>query len=84
MNLKKLLIKKKTVPSNNETKTVDAIQLWRVEWISRNGQFFADTIKEVEVLTNEKDANDFKISLENAFKLLKHTSGNIVKLSKVK
>lgn len=82
MNIKNLFTKKLTVPQSNEVKTVDAVQLWSVRWMSRYGEFSGCTNKEMEAFTSEQEAQDFKLALENAFKLLRHTSGTTVILTK--
>lgn len=69
-----VVLKKLTVPSSNETKQVDAVQLWEVRWRSRNGEYHSDTRPEVETFTSEKEAEAFKKALENAFALTKTTS----------
>jgi hypothetical protein len=71
-----------TVPLENATKIVDTVQTWTVQWESRYGQFGHDTRKEFEIFTNEEDAKDFVTALKNAFKLIRHTSGNEVNLKK--
>lgn len=62
-----------TVPASNETKVVNAIQLWMVRWTSRNGPFSGSTQLEAEAFPTE--AHAFKAALVAAFKLVKHTGG---------
>lgn len=71
--------KKLTIPKTNETKQIDAVQLWEVRWMSRYGEFSSDTRPEVEVFTSEADAIVFAESLRNAYRLIRHTycSNNI-------
>lgn len=76
------LKKKIDVPVNNEVKQVDAIQLWYVRWYSRNSEWASGTNPEVEAFPNEEDALAFKTSLENAFNLIRHTSGNKVEITR--
>ncbi len=78
----KFLFKKLTVPFNNSTKEVETIQMWRVTWYSRYGEFSHLTRKQVEIFTNKEDAENFKESLVNAFKLIRHTCGNSLSLKK--
>ncbi len=78
-----MLFEKKTVPLSNETKEVEVTALWAVRWQSRHGAFNSDVKAEAEFFPNEQDALDFKKALENAFKLIKHTSGNNVSINKV-
>ncbi len=73
--------KKMVVPASNETRRVDIVRTWEVRWRSRYGEFLVDTRTEVRVFTSHAEAAFFKTALENAFKLIKHTSGNIVKLT---
>tara|TARA_R110000796_G_scaffold126204_3_gene240904 strand:- start:1946 stop:2203 length:258 start_codon:yes stop_codon:yes gene_type:complete len=58
------------------------VHTWIVEWNSRYGQFSTDTRTEVEAFTSENEAKFFKKSLEDAFKLIKHTSGTSVSIRK--
>lgn len=74
--------KKIDVPISNETKQVDAVEFWQVQWYSRYGNFHGDIEQENEVFTNEQAAKDFAESIRNAFKLLRFTSGTKVKLFK--
>lgn len=67
-----------TVPQTNETTQIEVVQLWTVRWVSRNGPYSGDLRQEVEAFTSEADATAFKQSLENAFQLLRHTSGTTV------
>ena len=69
----KRLFKKIVVPESNEVVEKEAVQLWVVSWISRHGACSYDIRTEFEAFENKQDALDFKQSLENAFKLLKHT-----------
>lgn len=78
-----MIFEKKTVPLNNETKEVEVTALWAVRWQSRYGPFNSDVKDEAEFFPNEQDALDFKKALENAFKLIKHTSGNNVSIKKI-
>jgi hypothetical protein len=82
MNILNLFTKKLEVPQSNEVKTVDAVQLWSVRWESRYGEYSGSTRKEMEAFTSEQEAQAFKLALENAFKLLRHTSGTTVILTK--
>jgi len=72
------------IPESNETKQVDSIQLWEVRWTSRYGSFNSDTRKEMEAFPTEKEARDFAMALRNAFRLIKHTSGNGVTVNKAR
>ena len=74
--------KKLTVPETNDTIEIESIQLWKVQWTSRYGEFSGHTSQEFEAFTSEREANDFAESLRNAFKLIRHTSGNTVTVTK--
>ena len=82
MNIFNLIPKKLSVPQTNEVKTIDAVQLWTVRWESRYNEYSGGLRKEVEAFTSEQEAQDFKLALENAFKLLRHTSGTTVTLTR--
>ena len=81
-NLLNLFTKKLVVPETNETKIIQAVQLWTVRWQSRCGVYSTDVHKEVEAFTSSQEAQEFKLALENAFKLLRHTSGTDVTFTK--
>ena len=68
-------------PKTNETKNTIAVKLWKVRWQSRYGSFNGDTQPEMEAFTSEEDAKEFAKSLEAAFRLIRHTSGNKVVIS---
>ena len=76
MNLMKLFFRDRTETS------VDVFEAWEVRWRSRYGQFSSDTQPEVKVFPKEEDAKEFKKALEDAFKLIKHTSGTYVELKR--
>lgn len=82
MNILNLIRKPIQVPATNEVKTIDAVQVWTVRWLSRSGPYSGDLRQEVEAFTSEDEAKAFKEALENAYKLLKHTSGTTVTLTK--
>ena len=65
--------KKTEVPDSVATHEVDTIQLWSVDWMSRNGAYSSSTQKESEWFPNEQDALEFANGLKAAFKLLKHS-----------
>ena len=63
----------------SKTKTsIKAFETWEVRWKSRNGNYYNNTRPEVRVFTNKDDAKEFASALRDAFKLIKHTSGNDV------
>ena len=72
--------KKLQVPENNENKEIESIQLWYVSWYSRFTEYSTGTEKCVEAFPSKQEADTFAESLRNAFKLIKHTSGNVVRV----
>lgn len=72
--IKKLI----TVPATNETKQVESATLWVVEWTSRHGSFYSDTMRQFAAFPSEVAANEFALSLRNAFKLIRTTAENKV------
>ncbi len=75
----RLWFKKLTVPETNETREVEAVQLWRVEWWSRHGESLGNVPKwceprpQVECFTSKQQATEFAEALRKAFALLKYT-----------
>lgn len=59
---------------------INTVKLYYVSWFSRYGKFCADTEKEIEAFTSLEDAEAFAKDLENAFKILRHTSGTEIKV----
>jgi hypothetical protein len=57
---------------------------WVVRWWGRVGEYSSDMRPEMAVFTSEDDAIRFKGMLEDAFRLIRHTSGNVVKMEKGK
>jgi len=70
--------------SSSKKQKVTAEDSWRVEWYSRDGKHFTDVHQEAEFFLVEQEAKDFKEALEDAFKLIRHTSGTQVTLTKNK
>jgi hypothetical protein len=68
--------------TGRKEKKLQAFESWTVRWESRHGQWSSDVQPEVEVFTNEDDANHFADELKKAFKTIKHTSGNRVYIEK--
>lgn len=68
----KWLSKLLTVPFSNETKQVEAVQLWEVRWTSRHGRYHTDTRPEIEAFPTRQTAEEFRDALLNAYKLLRH------------
>lgn len=79
-----LFTKKLTVPVDNATLQIDVAQTWEVRWISRSGLCSYDTQKEAEFFTDYDEALAFQIALQNAFKLIRHSSDIAVTLTKSK
>jgi len=76
------LFKWVTVPKSNETKEVEAVQMYEVRWESRHGEHFHDIRPELECFTSQAAAEDFAESLRKAFALIRHTSGRRVIVGK--
>lgn len=80
-----LWFKKTTVPLSNETKVIDTVQLWQVDWKSWKGEYpFMRVTPEIEVFTSEEEANSFAESLRQAFKLVRQTDHDEVTITKRK
>lgn len=75
------IFKKLFVPSGQKQE-LTAYETWTVRWESRHGEYHTDVQPEMEVFTNKDDAHMFATQLKEAFKLIKHTSGSTVKISK--
>ena len=75
------ILKKLFVPSGQQQE-LTAYESWCVRWRSRHGKYGSDTQDEMEIFTTKEDAEKFAIELRNAFKLVKHTSGTKVEVSK--
>lgn len=76
MSLRKIFFRDKQVES------VDVFECWEVRWRSRHGGYKGDTRDEIRVFPSKKDAISFGQALEDAFRLLKHTSGTHITLKK--
>jgi hypothetical protein len=66
---------------DQQEQEVTAAAIYEVRWCSRWGSYSGNITPEIRVFTTKKDAEDFKKALEDAFKLIKHTSGNRVTLT---
>lgn len=75
------IFKKLFVPKG-EKQELTAYETWSVRWYSRYGGFSGDTKPEMELFTNKEDADKFAEELRAAYKLIRHTSGTQVKVSK--
>lgn len=80
----KFSLKSILVPAANETREVDAVQLWEVRWTSRHGAFHADIRPQVEAFPTRDEADFFAESLRNAFKVIRHTDGNYVSVKRAR
>jgi hypothetical protein len=77
-----LFFKKLLVPKSNAIELVDAVQLWEVRWQSRHGAYSGDVRPEMEAFTSLDEASRFQLALENAFRLIRTTSGTKVFIEK--
>lgn len=73
----KIFTRKKKIRDETLTE-IDVVRTWEVRWESRHGEWQGNTEPEVEVFTSEEDAQTFKRALEDAFTLIRHTSGDKV------
>lgn len=78
----KVLLSKILAPISNALRETDVAQTWEVRWYSRQGQYSSDVQPECEVFISEAEALHFKVALEQAFRLIRHTSGALVTISK--
>lgn len=70
------------VPATNNTKLVDAVELWCVRWMARKGEFSHDRRLEMEAFTSEEKAKSFADALINAQKLLRHGENLSISITK--
>lgn len=61
---------------------LEVTELWSVRWYRRDGEYSHNTEKCCEFFTSEDDAKIFKQRLDDAFKLLRYSSGTNVELRK--
>lgn len=65
---------------SSKTKHVNAVQLYYVRWESRYGAYSHSVKPEVEAFPTLDEANTFADALRSAFKVIRHTSGNKVRV----
>lgn len=73
---------KKAQFRDEQTMQVDVAEVFEVRWQSRHGEFSYATRPEIRVFAKEKDAISFRDALRDAFRLIKHTSGTEVSITK--
>lgn len=73
---------KKKIPTQDTVDVITIKDAWKVTWYSRYNEYHTGLDKEVEFFIEKKEAELFKEALENAFKLIRHTSNTTVTLSK--
>lgn len=76
------LTKKLVVPVSNDVKEIEALQTWEVRWTSRHGEYSHSTRREIEVFASEQDAQHFAAALQAAFRLIRITTENEVRVTK--
>jgi len=76
-----LWFKKLTMPNSNAVKSVVVLQLWEVRWVSRHGEYRADTKAEAEFFTSPTEANGFADALRAAFRLTRNTTKEETKVT---
>jgi hypothetical protein len=72
------ILKEKLIPSGQ--RTIDAVELWEVRWLSTcniSSGGFAYTKEHVEAFPTEQAANDFRQALYAAYALLKSPSDRV-------
>lgn len=62
--------------------TYEATPSYEVRWTSRYGEYSGHTRPEIEIFKDKNEAEHFKKMLEDAFKIIKHTSGDKVSIIK--
>ena len=75
------ILKKIFTSKSTETKEIEAVKTWIVSWTSRKGRYSTDVKTEFEAFVDMQIAKNFKLALENAFKLIRHTSENTVTIT---
>lgn len=65
---------------DEKERPLKAVELYEVRWTSRYGEYSGQISLEIEVFTNRFEAELFQRALQDAFKLIKHTSKNNVSL----
>jgi len=68
---------------DEQVRSVDTLETYEVRWQSRHGEYSNDTKPEIKVFVTEQDAHAFKKALDDAFKLINHTSGTTVTVKKI-
>ena len=78
-----MTFKKLTTLFSNETKQIDAVQMWEVRWQALKGDYPWTTAREqLEAFTSEQQAQEFATSLKTAFSLLRQTAHTSVVVRK--
>lgn len=75
-----LSFRKRLVPESNKLREIEVVDAWAVRWRSRHGEFSGETQPEIEVFANRDLAEEFAESLRMAFRLIRTTSGDKVKV----
>jgi hypothetical protein len=76
MNLRKLFFR------DTQLESVDVLVCWEVRWESRHGEWSHNVKPEIRAFPTEDGARAFANALNAAFKLIKHTSGTKVTVTK--
>jgi len=63
--------------------SVDVIETWEVRWHSRYDSYSQSVRPEVRAFPSKEDAKAFAKALNDAFRIIKHSSGNRVDVNKV-
>lgn len=74
--------KKENVIRDYQVETVDGAEVWMVSWDARFDEFNHDKKRVAKAFLNENDAEAFKLSLEEAQKLLQYTENIHISVDK--
>ncbi len=75
---------KKIFFRDEQEASVNVAQTYEVRWKSRYDNYASSVRPEVRVFTTLEDAEAFAEALRDAFKLIRHTAGDGVKVTKAK
>lgn len=74
--------KKENVIRDYQVETVDGAEVWMVSWDARFDEFSHNKKRVAKAFLNENDAEAFKLSLEEAQKLLQYTENIHISVDK--
>jgi len=74
--------KSEKIIKDYQTETVDGAEVWMVSWDARFDEFSQNKKRVAKAFLNENDAEAFKLSLEEAQKLLQYTENIHISVDK--